>query len=68
MGNKRLTVYVRDNTRERINNEIGCNVFGRLQYIVTILERNQPDRDAEVRLELLRLLRFFPPQKWRKRK
>lgn len=49
--------------RQDICCELGCNVYGRLSYFIDLLESDRPGRYEEARLELLRLLRFFPKNK-----
>lgn len=49
--------------REQICNQIGCDVYGRLRYVARVCDWNKPDRDVEVRKELLGLLKYFPRRK-----
>jgi len=39
---------------------LGCNIYGQLENIMSILDRNEMNRSVKVRRELLALLKFFP--------
>lgn len=50
---------------QAVCDRVGCNVFGRLAHVTALVKAN---RDAQVRREMLALLKFYPPKKPRARR